>query len=288
LIAQDAGLSRRLLRAPRLRGPGLLLAGGLGLAVIAAGAVAGPALAGFDPGHVATADRLLPPGAGGHRLGTDQLGRDVLARTLAGFRWSLAVALGASLIGACLGTAVGLAAGWYEGWPRAVLSRAIETAIAFPYLVLALAVIAVAGHGFWALVVVLGLVSWVTFARVVLAESLAIRRREYVLAARLLGLGDARVLLGPVLRALRPTLLVVAAFAFADLLVAEASLSFLGVGAPLGTPSWGSMLADSRAYVFTAPWLLYAPAAAVVLAVLTANLLGDGLAQRWGGAGRTE
>lgn len=288
MIAQDAGLSRRLLRAPRLRGPGLLLAGGLGLAVIAVCTVAGPALAGFDPGHVATADRLLPPGAGGHRLGTDQLGRDVLARTLAGFRWSLAVALGASLIGAGLGTAVGLAAGWYDGWPRAVLSRAIETAIAFPYLVLALAVIAVAGHGFWALIVVLGLVSWVTFARVVLAESLAIRGREYVLAARLLGLGDARVLLGPVLRALRPTLLVVAAFAFADLLVAEASLSFLGVGAPLGTPSWGSMLAESRAYVFTAPWLLYAPAAAVVLAVLSANLLGDGLAQRWGGAGRTE
>lgn len=288
MIAQDAGLSRRLLRAPRLRGPGLLLAGGLGLAVIVVCTLAGPALAGFDPGHVATADRLLPPGAGGHRLGTDQLGRDVLARTLAGFRWSLAVALGASLIGAGLGTAVGLAAGWYEGWPRAVLSRAIETAIAFPYLVLTLAVIAVAGHGFWALVVVLGLVSWVTFARVVLAESLVVRRREYVLAARLLGLGDARVLLGPVLRALRPTLLVVAAFAFADLLVAEASLSFLGVGAPLGTPSWGSMLAESRAYVFTAPWLLYAPAAAVVLAVLTANLLGDGLAQRWGGAGRAE
>jgi peptide/nickel transport system permease protein len=288
VIAQELGLSRRLLRAPRLRAPGLFVAGGVGLAVVVACTAAGPALAGFDPGHVATAQRLLPPGAGGHRLGTDQLGRDVLARTLAGFRWSLSVALAALAIGACAGTAVGLAAGWYEGWARAVLGRAMETAIAFPYLVLALAVIAVAGHGYWALVLVLGLVNWVAFARVVSAETMAIRGREHVLAARLLGLGDARVLLGPVMRALRPTLLVVCAFAFADLLVAEASLSFLGVGAPLGTPSWGGMLADSRLYVFTAPWLLYAPAAAVVLAVLTANLLGDGLAQLWAPGGRAE
>jgi peptide/nickel transport system permease protein len=288
MIAPEAGLSRRLVRVPRLRAPGLLLAGGLGLVAVAACATAGPALAGFDPGHVATADRLLPPGAGGHRLGTDQLGRDVLARTLAGFRWSLSVALSALLAGAAAGTAAGLAAGWYEGWPRAVLGRAVETAIAFPALVLALAVIAVAGHGFWALVLVLALVSWVAFARVVLAETQGIKRREHVLAARLLGLSDARLVLGPVLRALRPTLLVVSAFAFADLLVAEASLSFLGVGAPLGTPSWGSMLAESRRYAFTAPWLLYAPAAAVVLAVLTANLLGDGLAQRWAGDGRAE
>jgi peptide/nickel transport system permease protein len=288
VIARDAGLSRRLLRAPRLPAPGLLLAGGAGLMAIAACAAAGPTLAGFDPAHVATAQRLLPPGAAGHRLGTDQLGRDVLARTLAGFRWSLAVAGAASLLGAVAGTAAGLAGGWYEGWPRAVLARAVETAIAFPSLVLALAVIAVAGHGYGALVLVLGLVSWVVFARVVAAETRAVKRRDYVLAARLLGLGDARVLLGPVLRALRPQLLIVAAFVFADLLVAEASLSFLGVGAPLGTPSWGGMLAESRQYVFTAPWLLYAPAAAVVLAVLTANLLGDGLAQLWAGPGRTE
>src|SRR5215467_2440819 len=104
MIAPEVGLSRRLLRVPRVRAPGLLVAASAGLAAIVLCTVAGPSLAGFDPGHVATASRLLPPGAGGHRLGTDELGRDVLARTLAGFRWSLAVALGASLIGACLGT----------------------------------------------------------------------------------------------------------------------------------------------------------------------------------------
>jgi peptide/nickel transport system permease protein len=164
----------------------------------------------------------------------------------------------------------------------------METAIAFPYLVLALAVIAVTGHGFWALVGVLGLVSWVSFARVVLAETQAIKRREYVLVARLMGLSTAHILRTYVLRGLRRTLLVVSAFVFADLLVAEASLSFLGLGAPLGTPSWGSMLAESRIYAFTAPWTLYAPAAAVVLAVVTANLVGDGLSRLWGGGARLE
>ena len=281
-------MSRRVLRAPRLGAPALLLAGGVGLVVVAVCTALGPALAGFDPGNVATAQRLLPPGSAGHRLGTDQLGRDVLARTLAGFRWSLAVALGASLLAAVVGIAVGVAAGWNEGWPRAALGRLVETSLAFPYLVLAVAVIAVAGHGYWALVAILGLVNWVTFARVVSAETQAVKRREYVLAARLLGLGTARVLSGPVLRALRPTLLVVWAFAVADLLVAEASLSFLGVGAPLGAPSWGNMLADARRYLFTAPWLLYAPAAAVVLTVMTANLVGDGLAQLWGAGARAE
>ena len=288
MIAQDVGLTRRALWVPRLRAPGLLVPGGLGVLLIALLALLGPALAGFDPGHVAPAQRLLPPGAAGHRLGTDQLGRDVLARTLAGFRWSLGVGLLASGIAAVIGTGTGLVAGWNEGWPRALASRVMETAIAFPYLVLALAVIAVTGHGFWALVGVLGLVSWVSFARVVLAETQAIKRREYVLAARLMGLSTAHILRTYVLRGLRRTLLVVSAFVFADLLVAEASLSFLGLGAPLGTASWGSMLAESRIYTFTAPWMLYAPAAAVVLAVVAANLVGDGLSRLWGGGARLE
>lgn len=272
MIAAEVGLSRRLLRVPRLRAPGLLVSGALGVTAILVCTAAGPALAGFDPGHVATAERLLPPGAGGHRLGTDQLGRDVLARTLAGFRWSLAVVAVATLTGSCVGTAVGMAAGWHEGWLREAVASAVETAFAYPYLVLALAVIAVTGHGLRALVLVLGPVSWMAFAKVALAETRAIRRRKRDL--------------GEVPRALAPDLLVVAAFVFADLLVAEVSLSFLGLGAPQGTPAWGGMLAESRPYLLTAPWLLYAPAAAVVLAVLTANLFGDALAQLRGVGGR--
>lgn len=288
MIAGEVGLSRRALVMPRLAAPAMLVAGAAGLLVVALAAVLGPAVSGFDAGRVAPAERLLPPGASGHVLGTDQLGRDVLARALEGFRWSLGVGLLASAIAATVGTTIGVLAGWNEGWPRAVLGRVMETAIAFPYLVLALAVIAVAGHGYWALVAVLGLVAWVSFARVVFAETQAIKRREYVLAARLLGFETWRILLTCVVRGLRSTLLVVYAFVFADLLVAEAALSFLGVGAPLGAPSWGSMLADSRRYLFTAPWMLYAPAAAVVLAVVTANLVGDGLGRLWAAGARQE
>lgn len=243
-----AGPGPRMPRA--LRRPGaLLLAGGAGLLAVLVLTAAGPGLAGFDPGHIDPARRLLPPGSLGHRLGTDQLGRDVLARTLAGFRWSLPVGLAASLIAAVVGTTAGVA-GRDRRRLREALSRLADTTIGFPGLVLAVALIAVAGHGFWALVIVLGLVSWVSFAQTV-------DRREQARAA-------------PV---------AVAAFVFADLLVAEASLSFLGIGAPPGTPSWGGMLADARQYGLSAPWMLYAPAAAVVLAVTTANLLGDGLEQ---------
>jgi len=117
---------------------------------------------------------------------------------------------------------------------------------------------------------------------VVYAETRKIKEREYVLAARLMGASGLRIIVTYVLRGLRPTLVVMAAFIFADLLVADAGLSFLGLGAPLGEPSWGNMLADSRLNLFDAPWMMYGPAAAVVLTVLTANLIGDGLLQRWG------
>jgi peptide/nickel transport system permease protein len=274
------GLSRRLLSLPRM--PALLLLGLAGLALTILLTVFGVRISGFDPTAQAPAQRLLPPGTGGHLLGTDQLGRDVFSRVAAGFQWSVSVGLLATSIAGLAGTAGGILAGWNEGWPRSVLTRLMDTAIAFPYLVLATAVIAVSGHGFRALVLILGLGAWVAFARVVYAETQSIKRREYVLAARLLGIPVSRVLLTYVLRGLRPTLLVVAAFVFADLLVAEASLSFLGVGAPLGSASWGNMLAAAREYVFTAPWLLYAPAGAVVLVVMTANLVGDGLSRRWG------
>ena len=274
------GLSRRLLPLPRL--PGLLALGLAGLALTVLLTAFGVRVSGFDPAAQAPAQRLLPPGTGGHLLGTDQLGRDVFSRVAAGFRWSVSVGVLATCIAGLAGTASGVLAGWNEGWPRSVLTRLRDTAIAFPYLVLATAVIAVSGHGFRALVLILGLGAWVAFARVVYAETQSIKRREYVLAARLLGIPVPRILLTYVLRGLRPTLLVVAAFVFADLLVAEASLSFLGVGAPLGSASWGNMLAAAREYVFTAPWLLYAPAGAVVLVVMTANLIGDGLSRRWG------
>jgi peptide/nickel transport system permease protein len=280
--AEEVGASRRLLGSAYRRLPGLLVAGVVGLIITLAMWFFGEQIAGFEAGKQSLGDRLSPPLVGGHLLGTDQLGRDMLARVSAGFAWSLPVGLVATTIAVTIGTIVGVVAGWREGWVCSALVRFMDVAISFPYLVLAVAVIAVTGRGFWSLTLILGLVAWVSFARVIYAETQRLRRQEYVLAARLMGVPSPRIVATYILRGLRHTIAVMYAFIFADLLVAEAALSFLGVGAPLGEPSWGNMLSASREHLFTAPWLMYAPAAAVVVAVLTANLLGDGLIQYWG------
>ncbi len=258
------------------------MAGLIGVIMVVILTFWGENISGFEANQQSLADRLMPPLTDGHIAGTDRLGRDVFARVSAGFRWSIPVGVVATTIAASIGTVIGVIAGWKEGWARSVLSRFMDVAISFPYLVLAVAVIAVTGRGFWALTLILGLVAWVSFARVIFAETQQIVQREYVLSARLMGFSSFRIIRTYVVRGLRHTIAVMAAFIFADLLVAEAALSFLGVGAPLGEPSWGNMLAASREQLFVAPWLMYAPAAAVVLAVLTANLLGDGFIQRWG------
>lgn len=278
----DAGLSRRLLGITYRRIPGLLWVGLIGSVVVIVLTLFGTAISGFSPSAQNLGNRLLPPLTDGHILGTDQLGRDVFSRVAAGFEWSIPVALLSTTIAATLGTLVGVAAGWNEGWMRAGLVRFMDVAISFPTLVLAVAVITVTGHTFWSLTLILGFISWVAFARVIYAETRQIKDREYVLAARLMAIPRWRIIATYVLRGLRHTIVVMSAFVFADLLVAEAALSFLGVGAPLGEPSWGNMLSASRVHVFTAPWLMYGPAGAVILAVITANALGDGFIQIWG------
>lgn len=279
---EQAGISRRMLRTEGIRVPALLIAGLIGLVVVVTLTLWGEQLSGFEAGKQDLRARLLGPMTDGHLLGTDKLGKDLFARVAAGFRWSIPVGALATLIAASVGTTIGLIAGWNKGWIRSVLSRFMEVAISFPYLVLAVTVITVVGRSFLSLALTLGLVAWVSFARVVYAETLKIREREYVTAARLMGMSGRRIVSTYVLRGVRPTLVVMMAFVFADLLVAEAGLSFLGLGAPLGEPSWGNMLADSRLNLFDAPWTMYGPAAAVVLSVLTANLIGDGLLQWWG------
>lgn len=271
----------RWLSLRRLPVPSLLIVGSIGLLIMIVMLVFGERIAGFSPGQQNLAARLQPPGTDGHIFGTDRLGRDVFARTVAGFRWSLPVGFVATIVASVTGTVIGLAAGWRAGWVRTVLTRFIDLAIAFPYLVLAVAIIAVTGRGFWSLTLILGFVSWMSFARVVFAETMKIKEQEYIIAARLMGMSSFRMLSTYVIRGLRPKLVVMFAFVFADLLVAEAAISFLGIGAPVGTASWGNQLAVGRDALFTAPWLMWAPAGAVILAVLTANLIGDGLNQHW-------
>ncbi|MEU6075771.1 ABC transporter permease [Micromonospora sp. NPDC047074] len=260
---------------PVTLGIGVALA--LGLVTVA---LVAPLLNLADPMQTDLTRRLNPPGTPGHLLGTDQLGRDVLSRVLAGARWSLGIGSTAMLLGVTIGVSLGVAAAWSRSWLRTVLTRAIDIGISFPYLVTAITVVAVVGRGFWALALTLGLVCWPPVARVVYAETLGLREREYVLAARLMGVRAVSTVANHVLPALRPTVQVMAAFTFAEMMISESGLSFLGLGAPLGEPTWGNALSESRSYLATAPWMMLAPAGAIVIAVLAANLIGDGLTAR--------
>jgi peptide/nickel transport system permease protein len=224
--------------------------------------------------------RLQPPALSGPWLGTDALGQDVYSRVIAGFRWSLGIGTIGTSIGGFIGITLGISAAWNRKYLRTFLSRAIDIGISFPYLIIAVTIVTVIGRGFWPLALTLGLVSWPTIARIVYAETLTLREREYVTAARLFGIGSVRSIFSHILPALRPTLQVVTAFTFAELLIAESGLSFLGLGAPLGTPTWGNMLNESRTYMATAPWMMFGPVMAIILTIYAANLLGEGLNAR--------
>lgn len=225
-------------------------------------------------------ERWKAPLEDGSVLGTDQLGRSLLWRVAAGMPWSLGIAFTAAVIAMTLGTAAGLLAAWSPGPIRRIVQHLVDTVIAFPSLVLAVTVIALLGRGFWPLAATLGLATWPIAARVVYAEAMSISKRDYVMAARLAGVGSTTILITHVLPALRPTLLVMFAFTFADMLIAESALSFLGIGVPLTAPSWGNMLSESREYLVEAPQQMLVPATAIVLAVVAFNLIGDGVAAK--------
>ncbi|TVS14226.1 MAG: ABC transporter permease [Gammaproteobacteria bacterium] len=276
----QARASNPLRLRPRIRWRhGLVFGALLAFALIGASVLSVLGLLG-DPMITDLSRRLARPGEAGFLLGSDQLGRDTLARVLAGLRWSLAVAAGATIIAAVVGVTLGLLAADRPGWIRLSINQLVDMVLSFPGLVIAIVVVAAIGHGFWALVLTLGLLSWPVFARVVYAEARSLLTRDYMLAARLAGSSRFRILAGHLLPGLAPSLSVMVAFHFADMMIAESALSFLGVGAPLGTPSLGNMLAESRQFLFIAPELMLVPATAIVLAVIAANLVGDGLASQ--------
>lgn len=259
--------------------PGKLKAGvGIVAAMLLVGVVAqfGQIL---DPFSGDLDHRFAGPGDAGMLLGSDQLGRSMLARTAAGVAWSMSAAAAATVLALAIGTLVGTLAAELSARWRKGAELLVNTFIALPGLILAIIVAAMIGQGWHPVVLTLGLVTWPVFARVVLAQTLALRNREFVVAARLLGRGRLSVIVLHILPSLGPTLFVMAAFHFADMLIAEGALSFLGFAAPLGEPTWGNLMADSRPYVFTAPWMLLSPAGAIILAVVAANLIGDGLAR---------
>jgi peptide/nickel transport system permease protein len=258
---------------------------GLGLAVIVAAAslaMLAPALAPADPIRNNLLDRLTPPmwldgGSSHHPLGTDALGRDVASRLFYGARVSLVVGFSAVVIAGALGVVLGLVAGYYGGRPDDLLMRLGDVQLAFPALVLAIAVLSVLGASLLNVVLVLGVTGWVTYARIVRGETLSLKHRDFVEAARALGARDGEILRRHILPNVLPPISVVATFSVARTIIAEASLSFLGLGIPPPAPSWGAMLDEGRNYLTTGWWLALFPGLAILAVVLGINLVGDWL-----------
>jgi len=270
---------RRLWRTLR-RGSGLFNIAFLALVV--ASAILAPAITPYDPAASEVTKRLLPPvwiggGSSAHLLGTDQLGRDVFARLVYGSRISLTVGLSTVVISAALGSGIGIAAGYYEGRLGAALMRIADIQLAFPFVLLAIAIVAVLGVGLLNVILILGIAGWVFFGRLARSQVLSIKQREYIEAARALGVGEAGIVRRHILPNLLTPVIVLATATVANNIVVEASLTFLGLGVQPDLPSWGNMLAGSRDYLNVAWWMSVFPGLALTLTVLTVNLLGDWL-----------
>lgn len=251
---------------------GIALTGGVVLAALAA-----PWLAPDDPLRADFGRGLLPPGSPGHLLGTDQLGRDLLARVLYGARLALFIGGCTALVTALVGGTLGLLAGFVERWPSAALMRLADVQLSFPFILLAMTINAIVGLGLRNIILSLSAAGWVVYARVVRGEVLSIKQRDYVHAAAALGVGRTRLLLRHVLPNAAPSIIVVASLQFSQFVVAEAAISFLGFGVQPPTPAWGSMLSESRDFLYVAWWLAAFPGAALALTALGVNLLGDWL-----------
>lgn len=235
----------------------------------------------FDPAAQDILRRLMPPLSrsedGLHLLGTDALGRDVLSRLIAGSRVSLLVGVLSVVVSGVIGVAFGLVAGYDDRRAGRVLMAITDVQLAIPFLVLAIAVVAVLGPSLFNLVMVLGLTNWVQYARIVRAEVLVLRNREFVLAARALGASTLRILLVHLLPNVTSSIIVVSSLQVAKMILFESSLSFLGLGVPATIPTWGSMIADGRDYVAHAWWVAAIPGLAIFVTVVAINLVGDRL-----------
>jgi ABC-type dipeptide/oligopeptide/nickel transport system permease subunit len=256
-----------------------IVAGGVLVFLLAAAATLAPVLAPHDPLEIAAGGGFtLERPTKVHPFGTDALGRDLLARVLWAGRVSLAVGVGVELLVAVLGCVVGLTAGYYGGVLDGVLMRTTDVVMAFPSLVLAIGLIAVFERpGLDKVVLVLVALGWTTIARVVRGAVLTLKEREFVQAAQALGAGHSAIILRHLLPNALGPLLVAATLGVGSNMIAEAGLSFLGLGAQSPTLSWGALLADGQTFLVTAPWVAIFPGLALLLAVLGVNLFGDGL-----------
>jgi len=270
-----------LTRAPRARSRRGRLVVGAGLvAAFALSALLAPWLSPYDPAAVPSAltQGMLRAPSPSHPFGTDALGRDLLSRVLHGGRVSLALGLGVEVVAGAIGLVIGLLAGYYGGWRDSALMRMTDVVMAFPSLILAIGLIAVFERpGLDKVAVVLIALGWTTIARVVRGETLSLKERDHVQAARALGVGHGAILFRHILPNALGPVIVTATIGVGSNMIAEAGLSFLGLGAQSPTISWGTMLADGQTFLTSAPWVAFLPGAALLLAVLGINLLGDAL-----------
>jgi peptide/nickel transport system permease protein len=253
----------------------LLFAGFVAMALLA------PWLAPRDPNAQFLLGRLKPPGSVlrgvAYPLGTDELGRDLVSRTIWGARASLLVASVAVALSMLLGTTLGMLAAYRRGWVEIVVMRLVDIVLSIPALLLALITVAVVGPGLWTLVLVLGFTRWPRYTRVAYGQSLAVMNMPFIRASRAYGTGAARLLLRHVLPNIAGAVIVVATLEFGLMVLAEAGLSFLGLGVVPPTPSWGGIMSTGRNYLTTAWWIATFPGACLFLLILSVNMIGDWL-----------
>jgi peptide/nickel transport system permease protein len=245
-------------------------------------AIFAPLISPHDPILQDVEKRLYPPlGQAGadpnYLLGTDQLGRDIVSRLIYGARISIVVSVSAVVFSAFLGTIIGLFSGFYGGKIDSVFMRLADVQLAFPFILLAIAIIAVLGPNLQNIIIVMGITGWVIYARVVRAEVLSLREKEYVMAVRALGGSNGRIIFNHLLPNVVPPIIVIITLEMARMIIMEAALSFLGLGIQPPTPTWGGMLADGRVYLVTSWWLATFPGVVIMLVVLGINLLGNWL-----------
>jgi peptide/nickel transport system permease protein len=253
----------------------LALLGLVVIAVIVLAAVLAPWIAPYDP-VVSPGDFAAAPSAD-FLLGTDLLGRDLLSRMIHGARATLVIGVVANGIAVAIGALIGVTAGYLRGWAGSALMRFTDLMMAFPALLLAILLAAMFEPSLWIVVLVIAMVSWVQIARVVYAETVSLSEREYVVAVRAAGAGNARIIARHILPHLIPTLIVWGTLGIATTSLFEATLSFLGIGVQPPTPSWGNMVFENQTYFETAPWLVFFPGVAIGLLALSFNLVGDAL-----------
>ncbi|MDR3204876.1 MAG: ABC transporter permease [Deltaproteobacteria bacterium] len=268
-----------------IRGPGLkalvrnrlALIGGLIVLAMFAVSWLAPAISPHDPDKIAVAVRFKPPLTPGHPLGTDSLGRDVLSRMIWGSRISLKVGFVAVGLSTLVGLLLGAVAGYRGGLTDALIMRFCDLMLCFPSMFLILAVIAILKPSVWNVMIVIGLTSWMGVARLVRAELMSLKSRDFILAAKAMGASDARIIWHHLLPNAMGPVLVTATLGVAGAILTESSLSFLGLGVQPPTSTWGSILSEGKNYLERAWWLSLYPGLAILITVLSYNLLGEGL-----------